>query len=96
MKAICVKRKWPYDPKDTSKRLIEICLNNGLIPSFWQQQMTSLRVLLESGVPTGRHKLSGHGQGTEPINVPMYIAAYVIHMTAAAIVFLCQAEQKLN
>lgn len=96
MKAICDKRGWSYDPRDTSKKLIEICLNNGLIPSFWQQQMTSLRVLLESGVPTGRHKLSGHGQGSKPVNVPMHIAAYVIHMTAAAIVFLCEAEQKLN
>jgi Domain of unknown function (DUF7014)/AbiJ N-terminal domain 4 len=96
MKAICDKRGWSYDQRDTSRKLIEICLENELIPSFWQQQMTSLRVLLESGVPTGRNKLSGHGQGSEPIDVPMYIAAYVIHMTAAAIVFLCEAEQKLN
>jgi len=96
MKAICDKRGWHYNPKDTSKKLIETCLKNGLIPPFWQQQMTSLRVLLESGVPTGRHKLSGHGQGSKPVNVPIYIAAYVIHMTAAAIVFLCEADKNLN
>lgn len=96
MKAICDKRGWLYGPKDTSKKLIEICLENGLIPSFWRQQMTSLRVLLESGVPTGRHKLSGHGQGSKPVSVPIHIAAYVIHMTAAAIVFLCEADKNLN
>ncbi len=96
MKAICDKRGWLYDKRDTSKKRIEICLKNDLIPSFWQQQMTSLRVLLESSVPTGRHKLSGHGQGSKPVDVPMYIASYVIHMTAAAIVFLCEAEKKLK
>jgi hypothetical protein len=95
MKAICDKRNWPYDPNDTSKKLIEICFNNGLIPQFWQQKMTSIRVLLESSVPTGRNKLSGHGQGSAPVTVPSYIVAYVLHMAAAAILFLSEAENEL-
>ena len=66
MKTICDKRNWKYDPKDTSKQLIDICFKNDLIPPFWQQQMGGLRSLLESGVPTGRNKLSGHGQGSKP------------------------------
>lgn len=95
MKAICEKRKWSYDKNDTSKKLIEICLEKGLIPQFWQLQYTSLRNLLESSIPTGRNRMSGHGQGTSPQVVPDYIVAYMLHMTASAIVFLAEAEKNL-
>lgn len=84
MKIICNKRGRQYDTgKATAKNLIDICFQQGLIPSFWQQQMGALRSLLESGVPTGRNKLGGHGQGTAPKNVPQYIVAYVLHMSAS-------------
>lgn len=93
MKTICQKRKWAYDPNDSSKKLIEICYEKGLVPTFWQQNMSALRGLLEGGVPTGRNKLSGHGQGTSPIVIPDYIVSYILHMTAAAIVFLAKGEE---
>ena len=73
MKVICDIRGWPYKPTDTAKNLIEICLNNKLIPEFWQQNFTSLRSLLESSIPIGRNKLSGHGQGSEQVSVPDYL-----------------------
>lgn len=78
------------------KKLIEICYQKGLIPIFWQQHMAALRSLLEGGVPTGRNKLSGHGQGATPTIVPDHIVSYVLHMTAAAIVFLVKSEQSLK
>lgn len=95
MKAICDKRGWGYSGTDTSKNLIQACLDNGLIPSFWQQHYSSLRSLLESGIPTGRNKLGGHGQGTSPTTVPDYLVGYMLHMTASAIVFLAEAEKNL-
>lgn len=95
MKAICDKRKWIYDSRATAKTLIDIIYNNGLIPTFWQQHMAALRSLLEGGVPTGRNKLSGHGQGASTTEVPQYIAAYILHMCAAAIVFLIEAEKNM-
>jgi len=96
MKVICDKRKWAYNPEDTSKQLIDICCQKGLIPVFWQQNMAALRSLLEGGVPTGRNKLSSHGQGSTPTTIPDYIVAYVLHMTASAIVFLVNAEQNMK
>lgn len=96
MKVICDKRKWAYKPEDTSKQLIDICCQKGLIPIFWQQNMAALRSLLEGGVPTGRNKLSGHGQGSTPTSIPDYIVAYVLHMTASNIVFLVNAEQNMK
>jgi hypothetical protein len=47
-------------------------------------------------VPTGRNKLSGHGQGSTPKDVPDHLAAYMLHMTASAIVFLAEAEAALR
>ncbi|MEK6790126.1 MAG: hypothetical protein AABY45_00300, partial [Deltaproteobacteria bacterium] len=95
MKIICDKRRWSYSPKDASKGLIEVCCKNGLVPDFWQANMSGLRSLLEGGVPTGRNKLGAHGQGALPIVVPEHIVSYILHMTASAIVFLVKAEQNL-
>lgn len=58
MKSICDKRGWPYDDGAGASKLIGICLDNGLIPSFWQQNFQSLKSLLESSVPTGRDRKS--------------------------------------
>lgn len=95
MKAICDKRKWSYQSSDTARALIQTCFDNGLVPSFWQQQLSSLRSMLESSIPTGRNKLSGHGQGTTPTVVPDYLVAYMLHMTASTLVFLTTAEKKI-
>lgn len=95
MKAICEKRGWSYSSGDTAKKLVEICFKNDLVPSFWQNYMNTLRSLLESGVPTARNKLSGHGQGSLPITVPKYLVSYVLHMTASCIYFLAEAEKAL-
>jgi len=95
MKAICTKRGWTYDPNATANTLIKILFDKGLVPSFWQQHFAALRSTLEAGVPTGRNKLGGHGQGVEVIQVPEHIVAYVLHLTASAIVFLGAAERAL-
>lgn len=96
MKSICDKRGWAYDEGATAKKLIEICFKNQLIPSFWESQFTSLRGLLESSIPTGRNKLSGHGQGSEIKEIPDYLVAYMLHMTASTLVFLGEAEANMS
>jgi hypothetical protein len=95
MKSVCAKRKWPHDAGATSKALIQVLFDNNLVPLFWQQHFSALRATLESGVPTARNRLGGHGQGTEVVDVPTYLVAYVLHQTASAIVFLVEAEKAL-
>jgi len=60
----------------------------GLVPPIWAQHFSGLRGMLESGVPTARNRLGGHGQGTDIVDVPKHFVAFAIHQTAAAIVFL--------
>lgn len=95
MKSICDRRGWKYKSGATAKDLIQVCLDQDLIPAFWQSHFSSLRAGLEGGVPTGRNKLGGHGQGVSPVKVPDYLAAYMLNMTAATIVFLDRADSAL-
>lgn len=95
MKAIYDARKWSYNKTDPASKLIKVAFAEGLIPSFWESHFSALRTTLEAGVPTGRNKLSGHGQGSVPVVVPDYLTAYILHMTASSIVFLIKADKAL-
>lgn len=54
--------------------------------------MGAVRSLLESGVPTIRNKLGGHGQGTDSIVVPEYFARYALNLTASSILLVAEAD----
>jgi hypothetical protein len=93
MKIICHNKGWAYNQNDTASILIQKCLNSALVPTFSQQQLTSLRTLLESGVPTVRNKLGGHGQGVQQNTVPMHLAQYALHLTAATVLLLVRCAE---
>jgi AbiJ N-terminal domain 4 len=90
LKIICKEKGWTYNQNDTSSKLIQICFDNNLIPSFSQSQFTSLRSLLESGIPTIRNRLGGHGQGQVPQKVDDEITRYAINLTGTNIIFLIE------
>ena len=96
LKIICQKRRWNYNEKDTANRLIDIVFKHNLIDPLMKSHFTALRSSLESGVPTVRNRLSGHGQGPEKIIVPEYIAAYILHLTASNIHFLVKADEEMD
>lgn len=96
MKAIHEKHSWPYNQNDTAKKLINSCLTNGLVPEYLQNQFSSVRILLESGIPTVRNKEGGHGQGAEITSVPEHLASYTLHLTATNLLFLGNCEEKYS
>jgi AbiJ N-terminal domain 4 len=91
MKSVCSLKGWHYQSTDTAKTLIEICMNNGLFPTFMQTHIGNLRSILESGVPTLRNKLGGHGQGAAITSVSESTARFVLHLTAANILLLVES-----
>lgn len=95
LKAICDKQGWAYGGKDTADRLVAIVFKNKLIPDFMQSHFSALRKTLKAGVPTIRNELGGHGQGSQEVHVPEYIAAYALHLTASNILLLAKAEEEL-
>lgn len=92
MKIVCKSRGW-IPEGDTASKLISTILSNGLIPLYLQTQFNALKSILESGIPTVRNKTAGHGQGEQIQEVPDYLAAYVLHQTASAILFVVKAHQ---
>jgi hypothetical protein len=92
MKAICHKRQWQYNQTDTAKTLLGVCEKNGLFPAYMQSSLSGLRSVLEN-VATVRNKLSGHGQGVQQIQITEETAAFVIHSTAANILYLASLEK---
>ncbi|EAN6514303.1 hypothetical protein LL845_000858 [Salmonella enterica] len=93
MKAIHKKHSWHFNDTDTAKKLINSCLANNLVPEYLQNQFSSIRILLESGIPTIRNKEGGHGQGAEITKVPEYLASYTLHLTATNLLFLAKCEE---
>jgi hypothetical protein len=96
LKTICDRRKWAYKAGDTALKLLEVVFNKDLIPSYLQSHFSALRSTLESGVPTIRNREGGHGSGEKPNDVPEYLAAYQLHLTASAIVFLIRANEDVD
>jgi hypothetical protein len=96
MKIITTKRGWNFDKAKGAADLVRVCLDRGLIPAYWQTHFAGLRSVLESAIPTPRNKQAGHGAGAVlPQAPPDDLVRYVLHMTAATILFLTEAEKKL-
>ena len=96
VKTICDRRGWTYQKNATASPLIGVLFTNGLIPLELQSHFSALRATLEAGVPTVRNKMGGHGQGQDPTPVPDYIAAYALHLTAANIQLLIEADRNFS
>jgi hypothetical protein len=83
---------WQVNPNATVKDLIAVCFQNELIPNYLQAQFSSLRSLLESGIPTLRKKNSAHGQGANKISIPEYFASFMLYLTGSCIKFIIDAQ----
>lgn len=96
MKSICDQKGWAYDAqRSTAKQLIEICMSNGLFPTFMQNHITNLRSILESGLPTVRNKQGGHGQGATVVDVTQATASFALHSAATNILFFVESARNL-
>lgn len=93
LKTICDLRRWSYKSTDTAKRLIAVVIENGLLPSFLSTHLPALATVLESGLPTVRNKLAGHGQGAVPIDAPPHLVSFALHLAASNIVMLIEAHR---
>lgn len=96
MKAILHAHEWPYEENWQAKSLINAMFENELLPRALESYFGGIKALLESGVPTLRNKQSGHGQGSAVADVPDYMAAFALHLTASNIVFLLSAHAELS
>lgn len=84
LKTIADFKGWTYSPNDTCTKLIGICRDNGLFPSFYCPAFEA--------VGTIRNKLSdAHGRGPKKTdNVMKENAEHMVHVTLTHIVFLAK------
>jgi hypothetical protein len=95
LKSICDARGWRYDKsKATAAPLIRAVIDNGLVPSYSQEQLENVVKCL-IGVATVRNKNAGHGAGSKPREVPDHYAAYAMHLAAANILFLVECHKTM-
>ncbi len=90
LKIICTEKGWHFNQTDTASKLIKVCFDNELVPSFTQNQFSSLQNLLVSGIPTIRNKQGGHGQGQVPQKVDDEMTRYALNLTGSNIIFLVE------
>jgi len=96
MKIICTKRNWEFDKSKGAADLVRVCLAEGLVPPYWQSHFSGLRSILEAAIPAPRNRQAGHGAGAQVAKpIPPELVSYVLHMTAATILFLTEAERVL-
>ena len=89
MKIICAKKGYAFRAdKDDSKKLIAILIENEFFPKYLESHMSGVRTTLESGAPTVRNKIGGHGQGASVSNPSEAYVKYVLNLVATNMAFL--------
>jgi hypothetical protein len=87
-KVIAAERSWPgVSENSTLAKLIEAAAANDLFPGYMEEQVRGLRAMLQ-GPGTVRNKDGAHGKGDAPSHASRDLAAYQLHQTAAALIFL--------
>jgi len=96
MKVICEQEGWGFKKGDTAKKLIMVCIDNGLFPAYYQSHLAALANLLDSSVPAIRNNEGSHGQGSAVKTVEPHIVSYTLHMAASAILLLVNSAHSLE
>lgn len=87
-KVMAAERGWPgVSDNSTLAKLIEAAAANDLFPGYMEEQIKGLRAMLQ-GPGTVRNKDGAHGKGNSPSHADRDLAAYQLHQTAAALIFL--------
>ncbi|MXX63243.1 MAG: hypothetical protein F4112_10170 [Holophagales bacterium] len=92
LKVICGQRRWRYPPGARAAELLKVVRNKGLLPRYLDNSFDQLAATLKSGLPKVRGEEGAHGQGTTPRKTPDHVAAYALHLAAAKIQFLAEAQ----
>ena len=96
LKAICNQRGWEVPKGARASDLLRIVRDRGLLPDYLDNSFDQLAATLKSGLPKVRGEEGAHGQGATPRETPNHVAAYALHLAAAKILFLVEAQQAMK
>ena len=86
-------RKWNMPGEAKFDNLFAEAKKQGLFPPFLGSHLGELKKFLQT-VAVIRNEEGGHGSGSVPNEVPNHLAAYQIHLTGSAIVFLIRCNDE--
>lgn len=95
IKTICELEEWPINKGDRAAELVTAIRNRGLFPDYLTKGFDAYVAMLKTGLPDLRNNAGGHGAAPKDGNVPEYIAAYALHMTATNILMLADAYEAM-
>lgn len=97
LKTICEKKKYSFNPqKDTANTLVNILKAQGFFPEYLESHLNGIITTLQSGAPTVRNKVAGHGQGSEITEAPDCLVDYVLGLVAVNSVLLVKLYKESN
>ena len=76
---------------DRASELVTLMNTQGLFPSYLGRGLDAYIAVLKTGLPSVRNNAGGHGEGPADAEVPEYLAAYALHLTASNIVLAVEA-----
>lgn len=91
MKTVCEIKGWEFKHGARATDLIKVLRSNKLWPDYLDNSFDQLIATLSSGLPEVRNNVGAHGQGSQPIAAPDYVAAYCLHLAATKIVLIANA-----
>lgn len=91
LKCICKGKGVTVPPGARASELIKAVRGADLFPSYLGPGFDAYVAALKTGLPDVRNNAGGHGAAPGAPPVPVYIAAYALHLTAANIVLCIEA-----
>lgn len=90
MNVIFLEKSWTFKKTDKASKLIQICFRNGLVPTYKQNQITSLQNLLEQGFIM----IENNSEDLTQVRINMIryreMAHYGLNLTGTTIIFLIE------
>lgn len=95
IKTICESRSWDFPKSARASDLLKIVRAHGLWPDYLDGSFDQLLATLTSGLPKVRNDTAAHGSGSAVRHTPDYVASYALHLVAAKIVLMADADAAL-
>lgn len=96
LKAICEKKRWPYEKGARASDLVSVVRKAGLFPEQLDNGLDSYVSMMKTGLPGFRNKAGGHGEAPKAPRAPDYFASYAIHLTESNILLAINAYRALK
>lgn len=94
LKTICDLERWEYTSGARASDLITLVRKNDLFLDGMATNFNSFVAMLKNGVPAFRNDHGGHGEGSDATEQPLYMAQYMLNLTASNLLFLYEAWNK--